>query len=166
LHCIAIYCSVLQCVAVCCSVVSAMDLQKRLTSLGCKVQLHCVAVCCCVCSVLQRVTSYCSVCSVLQCAAMCCSMPQCVAVCYSVLQCVSVRIFKRVSRPLGVQALKAVKRALPSVKRALSLIKTALYCICVYYLYSIYILSDLLCVKRDSLSIFFRHIFYHEPYVI
>jgi len=119
LQCVAVCCSVLQCVAVCdsvwrcvavcgsvwqcvascgsvwqqivvwCSAMPVEGLQKRLTSLGCKVQLHCVAR---YCSVLQRIAMWfllgifkrgwrpsavrCS-CIVLQCVAVC-------AVCCSV----------------------------------------------------------------------------------
>ena len=75
-HCIAVYCSVLQCIAVYCSVLQCIAVYRSV--------LQCIAV---YCSVLQCIAVYCSV---LQCIAVYCSVLQCIAVYRSVLQCIAV----------------------------------------------------------------------------
>jgi len=73
LHCVAVYCSVLQYVAVCYR--SLVTVEYPFDTLE-----VCVAACC---SVWQRVTACCNV---LQRVVVCCSMLQRVAVCCSVSQ--------------------------------------------------------------------------------
>jgi len=114
LHCVTVYCIVLQCGASCCSKLQRLVVPKEAEAAGdcywhvlsicaavCCIVLQCVASCC---SVLHSEAAICSValfcgavryvavcCSVSQRVAACCSVSQRVAACCSVFHCVVVR---------------------------------------------------------------------------